>query len=153
MSNKLEQIEKIAKDFFQALGWKVEVNIEISEKIIFVNIDTKDPSLLIGKAGENLSSIQHLLRLLVNKKLDNFIHLVVDVANYKNKQRTFLEQSSIKAGQEVKKTGKSKELKPMDSYERRIVHLALEKVDGVVSESVGNGNERRIVIKPVNKEQ
>ncbi len=152
MKDKLEQIRKISEEFFVNLGWEPEVSVEISEKIIFLKIDTEEPSLLIGKGGANLDSLQHILRLMVNKRLDEFIHLVVDVADYKNKQRIFLEQDSLQKALEARQSGRVRKLKPMNSYERRIVHLTLKDVDGIGCESDGEGIERRIVIKPESKE-
>ncbi len=153
MKDKLKQIRKISEEFFQSLGWEPEVNIEISEKIIFLKINTAEPSLLIGKGGVNLDSLQHILRLMINKRLDEFIHLVVDVADYKNKQRIFLEQDSLQKALEVRQSSQTKRLKPMNSYERRIIHLTLKDVDGISCESNGEGIERRIVIKPINSKQ
>ena len=152
MKDKLEQIKQITEDFFQNLGWESEINIETSEKIIFLKIDTAEPSLLIGKGGVNLESLQHVLRLIINKKMDEFIHLVVDVADYKNKQRIFLEQDSLQKALEVRRSGRIRKLKSMNSYERRIVHLTLKEIDGISCESDGEGVDRRIVIKPESKE-
>ena len=151
MNHKLEQIKQVADDFFQNMGWEAETQVEISEKIVFLKIDTSDSALLIGKNGQTLESLQYILRLLVDKKVDQFIHFVVDVSNYKNRQRAFLEQKSIQDALEVKKTGREKILEPMNSYERRIVHLALKKIDGILGKSCGEGAERRIVIKKVKK--
>lgn len=148
MKNNIKEIKMITEEFLKNLGWEPEVNIEISEKIVFLKIDASDPSLLIGKGGQNLNSLQHILRLIINKRLNNFIHLVVDVADYKDKQRVFLEQDSLQKALEVKETGKLLELRPMNSYERRIVHLALKKIDGISCEGVGEEPERKIVIKP-----
>ena len=148
MKDKLEQIREISEEFFASLGWEPEVNIEISEKIIFLKIDVEEPSLLIGKGGANLDSLQHILRLMINKKLDEFIHLVVDVANYKNKQKIFLEQDGLQKALEAKRNSRVIKLRPMNSYERRIVHLALKDVDGISCEAVGEEPERRIVIRP-----
>ena len=148
MKDKLEEIKKITEDVLRSLGWEVEIETEITEKIIFLKIDTEEPSLLIGRGGENLDSLQHILRLIINKRLGEFIHLIVDVANYRGKRQIFLEQDSLRKALEVKETGKEQELEPMSSFERRIVHMALQKIDGISSEGVGDGRERRIVIRP-----
>jgi len=147
MASKIDKIKVITEEFFQSLGWQTEVNIEISEKIIFVNIDAENPSLLIGRDGENLRSIQHILRILINKELEDYVHLVLDVNNYKKSQQSNLEQILEGLIREVMETGLEKELEPMNSYERRVVHVAVKKIDGITSESRGDGIERRVVIK------
>lgn len=152
MKDKLEQIKKTTEGFFQNLGWEPEIDVEISEKIIFLKIETSEPSLLIGKGGANLDSLQHILRLIINRELGEPVHLVVDVANYKNKQKVFLEQDSLQKALEVKETGRFRTLRVMNSYERRIVHLSLKKIDGISCKSVGEEPDRRIVIKSEKRE-
>jgi len=148
MRNKLKEIEKNIKDFLKQLGWEVDVNLEISEKIVYARIQADEPSLLIGKGGETLNALQHLLRLIINKKIGEFVNLVVDINDYKDKQRILLENDCLKKAKYVKKTGKEIALRPMNSFERRIVHLALKNVSGVVSVSEGEGKNRRVVIRP-----
>ena len=147
--NKLNQIKQIADEFFQQMGWEADIQVEISEKIVFLKINTPDSALLIGRGGQTLESLQHILRLLVDRKIDDYVHLIVDVSNYKDRQKNFLEQKSIQDALEVIKTGQEKILEPMNSYERRIVHLALKKIDGITEESQGEGSERRIVIRKI----
>ena len=148
MKKTKDKIKKICEEFLAKLDFKAEVTLEIFEKAIFINVDCDKAPLLIGRNGETLKSLQHILRLVINKKLDEFIPLSVDVAGYRQRQEKFLEQNCTEVALEVKKTKKPIELSPMNSYERRIIHLVLEKIDGVTSESVGEGLNRRVIIKP-----
>lgn len=148
MKNNLDKIKKISEDFLSRLDWESDINIEITEKVIYVKIEIEEPQLLIGRGGETLEALQHLLRLVINNQLGEFLNIIVDINDYKNKQRVFLETDSEQKAEYVKKTGKEIELRPMNSFERRIVHMALKDFSGVVAESEGEGRDRRIVIRP-----
>jgi spoIIIJ-associated protein len=156
MKNNLEEpkasllgkIKKICKDFMTKLDWESDINVEITEKMIYVKIETEEPQLLIGRGGETLEALQHLLRIVINNQLGEFLNIIVDINDYKNKQREFLEADSVRKAEWVKKTGKEIELRPMNSFERRIVHMALKDFFGVVAESEGEGRDRKIVIRP-----
>ncbi len=144
-------VKDILKDLLSRLGVKSESEIKISEEVIFVNIKTGDPGFLIGWHGNTLSALEHILRLLVARKTqqEDFIPLVLDVENYKQKQKESLEQLTVAQAMQVRQTGELIEFSPMPSYKRRIIHLALANFDDITTESIGEGVERRVVIKPV----
>lgn len=141
------KIKKIVFKIIELFGFKPEISLITREKTILINIQTEDPSLLIGKRGANLMSLQYLIRLLVAKKLKRTVNLIVDVSDYWQKQKEQITFQALKAGDIVKKTGLSQILRPMNSYERRIIHIALKDDTGVMTESRGEGLDRRVVIK------
>jgi spoIIIJ-associated protein len=121
-----------------------------NDESVCVQIQSKDSGFLIGKAGNNLFALQHLIRILVSKRLEERINFIVDVNSYVENQREDIIEKAANAISEVKSTGKEIELSPMNSYERRLVHIKVSQKDFVESESVGEGLERRVLIKPTN---
>lgn len=121
-----------------------------NEESLCIQIQSKDSGFLIGKSGNNLFALQHLIRILVSKKLEEKINFIVDVNSYVENQREDIIDKASSAIREVEKTGKEIELAPMNSYERRLVHIKVSQKETVESESLGEGFERRVLIKPTN---
>ncbi len=105
--------------------------------------------MLIGERGQTLIEIQHLLRILLRKKIDNKFLIELDVNDYKRKKEEALKEVARDIADEVSFYKKEKILPPMSSYERRIIHLSLKNREDVETESINEGRERRIVVKPV----
>jgi len=154
-----EEQKKVLKEVTAEILEKLDIkgNIFIvtdampdNDESICVQIQSKDSGFLIGKAGNNLFALQHLIRILVSKKLEEKINFIVDVNSYVENQREDIIEKAVAAILEVEKNGKEVELYPMNSYERRLVHIKVSQKDSVESESVGEGLERRVSIKPVN---
>lgn len=151
--NELELIKERAKDFINKMGFACEVETKEKEvdnnKEIICNISTKDDSnLLIGQNGINLMAIQHLLRMIVRKEIDDKINFVVDINFYRQqKSQSIIEQAKEAAKQAVTEK-RAVVMKPMTAYERRLVHMELSKIDTIVTESIGEGEDRKVVIKP-----
>ncbi|MEA3295601.1 MAG: R3H domain-containing nucleic acid-binding protein [Patescibacteria group bacterium] len=158
----LEKIEQIVNDFFNKAGFEAEpvVKQEQDEKdsnlIVFVDIQTPEPQFLIGKQGKTLSEIQRLLTALVKKQIksddEEQYYIDVDIENYKKKKNEFLKDFCQSIADEVMFFKRDKILDPMSAYERRIIHLELEKRNDIIVESIGQEPERRIVIKIVDNE-
>lgn len=133
----------------------VEFTITVKENEldgIKLDMDSPDSALLIGRHGETLMALEHIVRTLMihragddPKKLPNF---GLDVEGYKQKQIDEIVTSAREAADEVKKTGESKILSPMNSFERRVVHTILKEHADLETESIGVEPNRRIVIKP-----
>ena len=118
------------------------------DESVCVQIQSQDSGYLIGKSGSNLFALQHLIRVITAKKIDEKINFVVDVNSYIENQREDIIDKANSTISEVEQTGKSIELSPMNSYERRLIHLKVSQKDSVESESIGEGLERRVLIKP-----
>lgn len=118
------------------------------EESVCVQIQSQDSGYLIGKSGNNLFALQHLIRIIASKRMEDKINFIVDVNSYVENQREDIIEKANTAITEVEKTGQSVELNPMNSYERRLVHVRVSKNNSVESESIGEGLERRVLIKP-----
>ena len=110
----------------------------------------------IGRRGETLDAIQYLVRLVVNRGADKSRRVSLNIGNYREKREATLRALAQKSAAKVRKYGRNVVLDPMNPYERRIIHTALQDVEGVTSHSVGSENDRKVVItleegvKPLN---
>ncbi|MFA5310350.1 MAG: R3H domain-containing nucleic acid-binding protein [Candidatus Paceibacterota bacterium] len=149
---ELEKIKGIIKDFFNQVGFVVEVDGGAKERegedVLEINIKTSDAQTLIGKQGLVLADIQLLLRKVIKKKTDKDFYLSLDVDNYKKNKEDYLRDVAQSVADEVSRTKKEKELPFTSSFDRRIVHMALADRKDVMTESVGEGEERKVIVKP-----
>ncbi len=144
-----EEVKKETEIFFNTATFDVEVEVIPKQEVFLINIKTKEPKVLIGERGQTLIEIQHLLRILLRKKLDDSFLIELDVNDYKKRKEEALRDVARDVADEVIFYKKEKILPPMSSYERRIIHLALQDRDDVKTESINEGTERRIVVKPL----
>ena len=117
---------------------------------ISLNIEGDDLGILIGRRGQTLSCLQYILRLIVGHQKKNWRPILLDVESYKQRRYEALQIFARQMAEQVKEKKKSFTLEPMPAYERRIIHLALVDNQGVSTESVGQGESRRVVILPDN---
>jgi spoIIIJ-associated protein len=110
--------------------------------------DEEAMSLLIGRRGETLRSLQFMVNLLVSRKVQKWPQVVVDVGNYRQRRQESLEGLARRMAERVRQSGRPLMLEPMGAYERRIVHLALRSDPTVYTESSGEGENRKVVIYP-----
>ncbi len=115
---------------------------------VFIDINGPDLGLLIGRRGENLSQIQYLVNLLVNREVDQWVRVIVDVEGYRTRREESLIGLAERVGRQVARNNRPISLEPMPPNERRIVHLTLQDHDDVSTESSGEGNSRRVTISP-----
>lgn len=143
-----KELKKIIEEFCDKTKLDINVSsVKLEDNNIFVDLETSEPGFLIGKGGQNLIDIQHLLKIILKKKITEDFILDVDINSYKKKKKEYLEETAINLADEVVLTKKEKTLEPMSAYERKIIHLVLAKRNDVITESIGEGLERRIVIK------
>jgi len=150
IQENLNKIKELIGEFFKKTGLPVEVKVkEIQDTTIPVNIKTDDPQLLIGERGQTLQEMQNLLRMVLRKHLgkEERFFVDLDINDYKKKKAEYLKEIARSAADEVYLSKKDKELPPMSAYERRVVHMALAGRSDVVTESAGEGPDRRVVIK------
>ena len=145
----LDQIKKITKEFFKKTGLDVEVYfLPIQDNTLPVEIKTSEPQILIGERGQTLADLQHILKAILRKTIEEPLYLNVDVNDYKKKKIEYLKELASSTADEVTLSKKEKELSPMRAFERRIIHLELAERTDVVTESAGEEPERRVIIKP-----
>lgn len=140
-------IKQVLQELLNHMGIQAEIETQVSDETLVFNLKTPDSGILIGQRGGNLSSLQYLTRLLVHKQLPEFALFIIDVEGYKKDRESFLRELARQAAARVRDTRESLFLKPMVSYERRVVHAEIAKLPDVTTESVGEEPERRILIK------
>jgi spoIIIJ-associated protein len=149
---KKEDIEKIkneVEEFFKKMGVEVEVEILPQKDLTLpINLKTADFEILIGEEGKNLFAIQHLLKAILKRKINEEFYIDLDIAGYKKKKITYLKELARSVADEVSLTKKERVLEPMSAFERRIIHLELASRPDVTTESIGKEPKRRVVIKP-----
>lgn len=144
---KEKDLEKLAKEFFKDLDPEAKISV-VDEKGWRIKIESPNSGHLIGKMGETLKAIQYLLRMMIAKTAAEFVPLTVDVGGYKEKHEKELEEFALAVAENVKNSGYGQELRPMSANERRIIHATLTDFKGVKTESVGEGELRRVKVEP-----
>ena len=154
-NDELEQIrdraDAFVKDFFTAMNLPAHAVYNFSFKTNELSIvieSEEDLGVLIGKRGQTLDSLQYILSLVVNKNSESYIRIKLDTENYRKKRKDKLEILAKNIAAKVKKTGKFTELEPMNAYERRIIHAALQGDNMVSTKSVGEEPFRHITVYP-----
>lgn len=120
---------------------------------VLVTIETDDAGRLIGNRGETIDALQLLVNQIVNKDNEQFKRVAVDVGSWREHKEEELEAKSRRWADEVIQTSKEIKLDPLPAWQRRIIHLAIEEIEGVTSESIGEGRERQLIIKPAGQKQ
>ena len=150
----MQQAEKLATDFVTGLLAKmgVEGQVKTLPQVecdqLRLEISGPDMGPIIGRRGDTLDAIQYLGSLVLNNALDEHVRLSVDTENYREKRAESLERLARKMAMKVVKSHRSMTLEPMNPYERRIIHAALQDFNGVTTYSTGTEPNRRVVIAP-----
>lgn len=145
----LEKIRKITKEFFQKTTFDVSLHFSTQEEnTLLIEVKTEEPQILIGERGQTLADIQHLLKIILRKKTEELFYVNVDINDYKKKKAEYLKELANSVADDVVLTKEEKALSPMPAFERRIIHMELAERSGVITESVGERDERKVVIKP-----
>ena len=142
---------KAAVEYLQEVIAKMGVeNVTFSAvqkgEATIIRLDGEKLGALIGRRGETMESLSYLASLVANRLEGDYIKLGLDVAGYRDKRESDLTALAQRIGAKVRKTGRSFAMEPMNPYERRIIHSAIGKMEGVRSESKGEGRDRRVVI-------
>ncbi len=141
-----KNLEKTIKKIMSFLDAEAEVKKEGGTYA--VNISSSDSGRLIGRFGQTLTELQHLIRMVANQMVGERVSLVVDVENYKANKNRELEELALSVADNVQKSGYPQTLRSMNAYERRVIHAALTDFPGVETLSVGEEPNRCIEIKP-----
>ena len=146
-----EYIKAYLKEVTNLMGIEVEFETQKREKYIKVNMISDNSSILIGKNGRTMSSLQDLLRQSIKSKINARVNIILDTNDYKEKQQKNIERLAVKLAKDVVKTGVEVKMDRMNSFERRLVHNRLTNFKGVTTISEGEEPNRCVVIKPVEK--
>ena len=140
--------KKFLSDVFSAMGIQAEIDLSYDEinTTLDINIKGEEMGVLIGKRGQTLDSLQYLVSLVVNKNNDEYIKIKLDTENYRARRKETLENLAKNIAYKVKRTRKPVSLEPMNPYERRIIHSALQNDKYVETYSEGEEPYRKVVI-------
>ena len=145
-----EEIDKTAKEFlnkvFAAMGLNVDIAITFEENCVNIDLAGDDMGMLIGKRGQTLDSLQYLLSLVINKNNEGYLRIKLDTENYRERRRKTLENLARNIAFKVKRTKRPVSLEPMNPYERRVIHSALQNDRYVFTKSEGEEPYRHVVV-------
>lgn len=145
-------VEEAAREFLEKVfsAMNVEVTIDINymenERTVEINLAGEEMGLLIGKRGQTIDSLQYLVSLVVNKESKEYLRVKVDTENYRKRRKTTLEELAKNIAYKVKRTKRAVSLEPMNPYERRIIHSALQDDKYVTTKSEGEEPYRHIIV-------
>lgn len=151
---KTQMLKKIVGEVLEKMTFgdfkiEVESGADPEGEVFTINIETAESNLLIGQYGTTLKAIQHIARLLARRKTEERLKFVVDVNCYLRQKTSSLTEIAQDSARQALEERRPVVLRPMSAYERRIVHVELAGVENIRTESMGEGEERRIVIRPV----
>jgi len=151
----LEEIE-IAKDLTKGLlermGVETEVEGFLKEGNLCLEVKGDFEGVLIGKHGRTLESLQMLINRMVNKKLKNAVRVVLDIDDYRKRREDSMANIAYRMGERAKRTGHSLTVGPFNAHDRRIIHLTLKEDPSLRTESLGEGELKRVKIIPIKQE-
>ncbi|HIT67369.1 MAG TPA: KH domain-containing protein [Candidatus Merdisoma merdipullorum] len=143
-----DEVKDFLEKVFAAMDMKVQISItqKPEDHELDIDLEGDDMGVLIGKRGQTLDSLQYLASLVVNKGSDDYIRVKVDTENYRERRKATLENLAKNIAQKVKRTRKPVSLEPMNPYERRVIHSALQNDKFVCTHSEGEEPYRRVVV-------
>ncbi|MBQ4651561.1 MAG: protein jag [Oscillospiraceae bacterium] len=146
-------IRKFLSGLLEKMGVKAEISISLRDNGgINVNLSGNAMGAIIGRRGETLDAIQHLTNYVVNRGSDKHLHISVDAESYRSKREDSLTHLAEKMAEKAIKYKRSMALEPMNSYERHVIHTALQNYEGVTTSSTGVEPNRRVVVSYVKSE-
>jgi len=147
-----EQEQHPAGTFLQdvtgKMGLDVSIKVFCNAETVYVDIEGPDSGTIIGKRGQTLDAIQYLTSLVVNKEKDGYTRIVIDAEGYRKKRELTLEKLANRLADKAQKSGRSIRLEPMNPYERKVIHTALQSRPEVTTKSEGEEPYRRVIIEP-----
>ncbi len=152
------EVNEVVEETVRELLKKMDVQAKVysrmiqqedeERELVYVNIEGSDLSFLIGRRAETLNALQYVTSLIVNKKLNQWVPLQLDVQNFRHRREMELQKLARRMAEQVVSTGRRQCLEPMPANERRIVHIELRKNEQVYTESIGEEPNRKICIYP-----
>jgi spoIIIJ-associated protein len=143
---------EVLRDLLNHMGIDATVVVrdlgEDDAQPLVLDVEGDDLGILIGRQGETLRDLQYITRLIVSRKLQRWVNVLVDVGGYKRRRERILSELAERMAQRVVDEGRAVTLEPMPAHERRVVHMALRDHRSVTTESTGEGHRRKVVILP-----
>jgi spoIIIJ-associated protein len=152
----VEEGIETAREIMMGLLEKMEITVELNGSLmgrdIYLEVRGDQQGILIGRHGRILDSLQFLINRMVNKRLKEPVKVILDVNDYRKKRGENLKKMAIRSGEKAKMRGFSLTVGPFNAYDRRIIHLALKEDPFLRTESLGEGEMKRVKIIPSRKE-
>ena len=142
----IDKAEAFLRDVYEAMGMDVELISTYDGEVLNIQMNGDDMGILIGKRGQTLDSLQYLVSLVVNKGSSVYVRVKLDTENYRERRKATLENLAKNISVKVRKTRQSVSLEPMNPYERRIIHSALQGDPFVTTHSEGEEPDRKVVV-------
>jgi len=146
--NEQQIITEVTEKLLAELEVNGTADVAFEEDMADIILETEESGLIIGYHGEILEAMQLLISLIASRKIGRFVRVSVEVGDYKKNRTEYLERLAQQTKDRVLEEGRAHTLSSLKSWERRIVHMALQEDDEVTSESMGEGKDRVLVIKP-----
>lgn len=146
-----DRAKEILAEILSHIDLPTVVEVEGREDHVYLNVISNGSGLLIGKRGKTLNALQYLVSKVLQKEAGETVSVVVDTENYRSKREVSLTELAQQLSEKVKKSHRPLTTGPMNSQDRRIIHLALKEDHDVRTKSKGEGNLRRVVIYPVKR--
>ena len=146
---EIEVAKELTKGLLERMGVRAEVEGFLKEGNLCLEVRGDQEGILIGKHGRTLEALQMLVNRMVNKRLKNAMRVVLDVDDYRKRRAESMAQMALRLGDEAKKTGRSQVAALLNAYDRRIIHLTLKEDPFLETESIGEGELKRVKIIPV----
>jgi len=145
----IEPILRFLEEVLKGIGLKATFRTStLEDRTLSIDIFCSDTALLIGKKGKNIDALQHLVNVIAGSIFQGEERkILLDAEGYRSRRKQALITLAKKVAEEVRQTGKAVSLEPMNSFERRIIHVCLKDDPDITTESIGEGEERRVVIK------
>lgn len=152
-SKGIEEIaDEVAGYIMESLDISYRIFSESDDDATYINIETAGvDGLLIGRKGDTLNSLQHLIGRIVSRKMGGYQRLTLDVGGYLKNRQEILRQKAVKAAERARRSNREVQMEPMKASERRIVHVALTNEEGISTYTTGNGDMRKVCIAPAGK--
>lgn len=146
--SELKQIDGIVSDLLKRLGIDGDFEVNETDETLEVLLKTEETGIVIGYHGEVLDSLQLVLSLMISQTIEHFQRVTVEVGDYKKNRSEYLERLALQVKEKVITEGREHAVSSLRPWERRIMHMLLKDDKDVTSESVGEGKERVLIIKP-----
>ncbi|NVM21883.1 MAG: protein jag [Desulfobacterales bacterium] len=152
VADEREEVGEIAKKTLEQIISFIaddgDVTVVTQSNGITLKVETDNSAILIGKHGKTLEAIQYVVQKVVYKEKRTRLRISIDVGGYRDRRKVSLTQLALRLGEKVKRSGKPATISPMNAYDRRIVHVALQDDNRVRTQSMGSGSFRKLVILP-----
>lgn len=152
-SGSLEDYEEATIDFLVGLFNRMELDVDIEvdndkQSKVFIDLASDNSALIIGKRGKTLEAVQMLANIVAGKKHGKAYKSVINIEQYREKRQKVLTELAHKVANDVRKSGKARSLEPMNPFERRLIHLAIQDENDVETRSEGEGVMRKVTVFP-----